>query len=137
MNAAPQNESNQNKDFQLGLLNFVHLLVMVDGVIDQRETKAILAIKEEENISDQVFNDFNKSLLSKTERQIYVDAVDRLNRCTEEEKLCAFVHLHRLSEADENIDVKEVRFMLYSLKAAKIDIEDVVLSARMSKAARV
>lgn len=135
MNAMRQNESNQNIDFQLGLLHFVHLLVMVDGSLDQRETIAIHTIKIEEDIPDWLYTQFHESLLKKTDRQIYVEGVDMLNRCTEEEKLCAFVHLHRLSEADNNIDVREVRFLLYSLKATKIAYEDVELSTRMSKAA--
>ena len=40
----------QSENFQLGLLHMVHLLVTVDGHIDDRERAAILAIKKEENI---------------------------------------------------------------------------------------
>ena len=40
----------QSENFQLGLLDMVHLLVTVDGHIDDRERAAILAIKKEENI---------------------------------------------------------------------------------------
>lgn len=126
-----QNESNQNIDFQLGLLHFVHLLVMVDGSLDPRESIASQNIMAEENIPDWVFTEFKTSLFNKTERQIYVEGVDMLNRCTEEEKLCAFIHLHRLSEADDNIDIREVRFLLYSLKATKIAFEDAKLNNRI------
>lgn len=135
MNVLRQNQPLQNMEFHLGLLHFVHLLVMVDGLIDQREKDAMLRIKLEENIPDWLFDDFDASISHKTERQIYDEGVDMLNHCTEEEKLCAFVHLYRLSESDDNIHVKEVRFLLYSLKATKIAFEDVVLSTRMSKAA--
>jgi hypothetical protein len=134
-------ESQQNKTgsihniaFQVGLLHFVHLLVMVDGSIDQREKAAVRKIKLEEKISDWVFDDFEESVIEKTEREIFEEGVELLNRCTEEERLIAFVHLYRLSEADDSIHVKEVRFLLYSLKATKIEFEDVELSARMSKA---
>ena len=134
MKALRERESNQSTDFQLGLLHFVHLLVMVDGEIDQREKAAIRKIKLEEKIPDWIFDDFEESVQEKSERQIYEEGVDMLNRCTEEEKLCAFVHLYRLSEADNYVHVKEVRLLLYSIKATKIEFADVVLSARMSKA---
>lgn len=134
MSALLDTKTNTNINFQLGLLHFVHLLVIVDGSIDQREKIAIRKIKLEEKINDWVFDDFEESLPRKTERQIYEEGVEMLNRCTEEEKLCAFVHLHRLAEADENIHEKEVKFLLYSLKATNVAYEDVELSARMSKA---
>jgi hypothetical protein len=134
MNAVRETTANPNADFQIGLLHFVHLLVMVDGAIDQREKAAIRKIKLEEKIPDWIFDDFEESVPEKSERQIYEEGVEMLNRCTEEEKLTAFVHLYRLSEADNNIHVKEIRLLLYSLKATRISFEDVELSARMSKA---
>lgn len=108
-----------NITFQVGLLHFVHLLAMVDGSIDQREKAAIRKIKLEEKIPDWVFDDFEESLFQRTEREIFEEGVELLNRCSEEERLTAFVHLYRLSEADDSIHVKEVRFLLYSLKATK------------------
>ncbi len=134
MKAWSEMETKQNIDFQLGLLHFVHLLVMVDGAIDQREKAAIRKIKLEEKIPDWVFDDFEETVADKTEREIYEDGIALLNRCNEEEKLCAFVHLYRLAEADDAVHVREVRFLLYSLKATKIEFEDVELSARMHKA---
>lgn len=125
---------NTNIDFQLGLLHFVHLLVNVDGRIDDREKTAILAIKEEEKIADSVFQDFEKYVLANSEQEIYDRGVELLNKCTEEEKICAFVHLYRLSEADTSISNKEVRFLIYGLKLTHIDFEDVILSASMAKA---
>ena len=125
---------NANIDFQLGLLHFVHLLVNVDGRIDDREKTAILAIKEEERIPDSAFQDFEKYVLSNSEQEIYDKGVELLNKCTEEEKICAFVHLYRLSEADTSISNKEVRFLIYGLKLTHIDFEDVILSASMAKA---
>ena len=123
-----------NIAFQVGLLHFVHLLVMADGDIDTREKAAIRKIKLEEKIPDWVFEDFEESLPYKTGQQMYDEGVTLLNSCTEEERLTAFVHLYRLSEADDNIHEKEVRFLLYSLNATNIQYADVVLGARMSKA---
>ena len=123
-----------NIDFQLGLLHFVHLLVNVDGRIDEREKAAILAIRAEEKIPDSVFQDFEKYVLSSTEQEVYGRGIELLNTCTEEEKICAFVHLYRLAEADTSISNKEVRFLIYGLKLTHIDFEDVILSASLTKA---
>jgi uncharacterized tellurite resistance protein B-like protein len=119
-------------NFQLGLLHFVHLLVTVDGHIDDRERAAILEIKKEESISDKVFNDFERKSEVASEAEIYTDGIEYLSSCSDDEKLAAFVHLYRLAEADTSISNKEVRFLLYGLKATKISFEDVVLTAGMS-----
>ena len=126
--------SSINIHYQLGLLHFVHLLVMADGELDTREKAAIRKIKLEEKIPDWVFDDFEESIPHKTGRQIYDEGLEMLNSCNEEEKLCAFVHLYRLSEADEYIHEKEIKFLLYSLKDTRVEFADVVLGARMSKA---
>ena len=46
--------THQTLNYQLGLLHFVHLLVMVDGVIDERERKAVQAILSEEQVPERV-----------------------------------------------------------------------------------
>ena len=126
--------SNQNQNYQLGLLHFAHLLITVDGFIDDREKSAINGLMKEEKIPEQVYSDFQKSLKSKTEREVYENGVNLLSMCSDEEKLSALVHLYRLSESDDNVHIKEVRLLLYSLKATNVEFEDVVLSARMLKA---
>jgi uncharacterized tellurite resistance protein B-like protein len=124
---------NANVNFQLGLLHFVHLLANVDGVVDERERKAMWSIKDEEKIADSVFHEFEQRIATEKEQDIYKEGVDLLNSCSEEERLCAFVHLYRLAEADENIHIREVRLLLYGIKEAKIEFEDVLMSARLAK----
>ncbi len=121
-----------SRDFHLGLLHFVHLLVTVDGHIDDRERAAIQSIKKEENIPDSTFEEFEKKAETASEQEIYEDGINHLTTCADEEKLAAFVHLYKLAEADKNITNKEVRFLLYGVKATKISFEDVVLTAGMS-----
>jgi uncharacterized tellurite resistance protein B-like protein len=123
---------NQNTNFQLGLLHFAHLLMNADGTIDDREKKALQKIKSDEKISDKVFNFFQETVVGRVERDIYEDGVELLNKCTEEERLTAFVHLYQLVNSDQSIHEKEVRLLLYSLKATNIAFEDVKLSARLS-----
>lgn len=128
------NYQKQNMDFQLGLLHFVHLLVTVDGHIDEREKQTIYSIKNEESISAKLFQLFMESINSKTEREVFAEGLDRLNRCNDEERLCAFVHLYHLAQADEHLDVKEIKLLLYSLDQTKIDFDDVVLAAQLAMA---
>jgi len=126
--------ANQNQDYQMGLLHFAHLLVTVDGYIDDREKSAINSLLKEEQIPEEVYNDFQKMVKTKSEKELYDRGVKLLSNCSEEEKLSALVHLYRLSEIDNNVHVKEVRLLLYSLKATNVEFEDVVLSAKMLKA---
>jgi hypothetical protein len=126
--------SNQNQNYQLGLLHFAHLLVTVDGFIDDREKHAINSLMKEEKIPENVYADFQKSVNSKSEKDVYDRGVKLLSLCSDDEKLSALVHLYRLSEIDDNVHVKEVRLLLYSLKATNVEFEDVVLSAKMLKA---
>lgn len=130
------NYQRQNMDFQLGLLHFVHLLVTVDGHIDEREKETIYSIKREESISGKLFQFFMDSITTKTEREVFAEGLDRLNRCDDEERLCAFVHLYQLAQADDHLDVKEIKLLLYSLDQTKIDFDDVVLAAQLAMAQR-
>lgn len=122
----------ENLNYQLGLLHLINLLINVDGKIDDSERKAIHAIKEEENISDTVYQEFQNRLATMTEQETYAKAIEYLTSCTDEERLAAFVHLYKLAQADASISNKEVKFLLYGLKLNNLSFEDVVLSAGLS-----
>ncbi len=122
----------ENIDFQLGLLNLLHLIVNVDGTVDEREREAMKRIREEEQIPDSVFQEFQERLTKTSEEKIYEQGLAHLAKCTDEERLTAFVHLYRLAEADKNISSKEIRFLFYGLKETKLNFEDVILSAGMT-----
>jgi uncharacterized tellurite resistance protein B-like protein len=118
------------KDYHLGLLFMVHLLMSSDGDVSIDEEKAWDIIRKKEGISDEVFAGFRRSLDSKKEREIYQTGIDHLNLCTNEQKLDAFAHLYHLSEADGNVHVKEVRLLLYSIRMTGIEFNDVVEHAK-------
>jgi len=113
----------ENLNYQLGLLHLINLLINVDGKIDETERLAIINIRNEENINDALYNEFETSLTNLTEQEIYAKAIEHLTACSDEERLAAFVHLYKLAQADSSISNKEVRFLLYGL----------VLSAGMSE----
>lgn len=119
-----------NKNYQLGLLYLVHLIISSDGVVSEGEKKALIEIKKKEGISDEVFREFNQVLLIKKEKEIYQNGIHLINQCNEAEKLRAFVTLYKISEADGNVHVKEVRLLLYSIKMTGIEFDDVVARAK-------
>lgn len=118
-----------NTDYKLGLLYLVHLLVSVDGNIDEHEREAIRKICESEKINEDLFARFQADVAAKKERDVYQAGIEHISKCSDEERLRAFSILYRLSEADGRIHVKEVRLLLYSIKTSGLEFEDVVKAA--------
>lgn len=123
----------QNKNYHLGILYLMRLLINADGVVENSENDALNNVKKFENIPQGTLVEFEKEVLSKDEKQIYQTGIDSLNKCSDEEKLDAFVHLYKMSEADGRVHVKEVRLLLYSIKMAKLEFNDVVAKAKQVK----
>lgn len=118
-----------NKNYQLGLLYLVHLLMSADGVVDENEIRALEAIKVKETIPDDTFNEFKKIIAEMKGRDIYQNGIEYINQCSDEEKLKAFVILYKMSEVDGRVHVKEVRLLLYCIKVTGIEFDDVVAKA--------
>ena len=119
-----------NKNYQFGLLYFIHLLISADGIADRNEIDALCKIKIRENISDDAFQEFEETKKTQTEREIYQSGMDHLTKCTDLEKLKVFATLYRLSEVDGRVHTKEIRLLLYSIKTAGIEFNEVVEFAR-------
>ena len=124
---------NTNKNYQLGLLSLVHLLMNADGVIDDNEKQALVRLKLSEQIPDDVFDEFTDGVKLKKQRAIYEQGIHLINQCNDQEKLKAFVHLYKMTEVDGHIHVKEVRLLLYSIKMVNIEFSDVVELANNTK----
>lgn len=120
------------RDYHLGLLYLVHLLIGIDGIVDENEQKQLLKIRDTEGISADVFEEFIDQVKQRKNRDIYQLGIEYINRCSDEKKLDAFVHLYKMSEADGTVHVKEVRLLLYSIKQASIEFSDVVARAAKS-----
>jgi uncharacterized tellurite resistance protein B-like protein len=118
-----------NKNYQLGLLYLVHLLVSADGVVDEKELAALDKIKTKEKIPDEVFGQFKTDITVKKERDIYQSGLEYLSQCTNQERLQAFAILYKMSEVDGRVHVKEVRLLLYSTKMTGVEFDDVVEKA--------
>ena len=114
------------ENYHLGLLYLVHLLVSSDGFVDENELYALNQLKSREKIPDKLFKKFEKDVGSKKEREIYETGLKYINQCTDKEKMRAFVILYKMSEVDGWIHVKEVRLLLYSIRLAGIEFDNVV-----------
>ena len=126
----------QNKNYHLGLLYLIRLLINADGVVESSENETLKKVKKHESIPEGTLVEFEKDVINKREREVYQTGIDYLNRCTEEEKLNAFVHLYKMSEADGRVHVKEVRLLLYSIRQANIEFNEVVAKAKQLKYAQ-
>lgn len=118
--------------YHSALLYLTHLLVSADGTIDDHEVKALELIRRRENISQAFFDDFVLGIRGKRERELFQVGVDNVNRCSEDEKLRVFVTLYKLAEVDGRVHLKEIKLLLYALRLAKIEFEDVVTKALAS-----
>jgi hypothetical protein len=65
-----------NKNYQLGLLYLVKLLIDADGIADEKELEALRLIKKHEQISDDVFREFEAGFQQFNERKVYDTGLD-------------------------------------------------------------
>ena len=119
-----------SENYHNGLLYLAHLVISADGIIDESELKALETIKEKEEIPYNVFAAYKSEVSQMREREIYQKAIDLISTCEDDERLRAFCWLYRISEVDGSVHVKEVRFLLYSVKRANVEFDDVVAAAK-------
>ena len=119
-----------NRDYHLGLLYFVHLLIDADGVMDERELEALKIVREREMIPGPVVEEFERNVRRKSEHDIYRTGLEFIDRCSHQEKLSIFSTLYKLSEVDGRVHTKEIRLLLYSLRDAGMNFDEVVNSTR-------
>jgi uncharacterized tellurite resistance protein B-like protein len=112
--------------YKNSLLLLSYLIANVDGILDIQEKIAVKKICEFENISEESLNTFVEKIPSVSERAVYDMGIDEISECTDDEKIRIFAWLHRISEVDGDVHIKEVRFLLYSIKKAGIEFNDVI-----------
>ena len=112
--------------FQNSLMLLSYLIMNADGVLDDLELEAIRKICEFENISDETKIAFFNGIASLSEKEVYYKGLEEVSYCNDEDKIRVFAWLHRISEIDGAVHVKEVRFLMYSMRKAGIEFEDVL-----------
>ncbi|MCA6432718.1 MAG: hypothetical protein IM574_03835, partial [Cytophagales bacterium] len=81
------------RDYHLGLLYLVHLLIGIDGIVDENEQRQLLKIRDAEGVAADVFEEFENQVKQMKNRDIYQLGIEFINKCSDEKKLDAFVHL--------------------------------------------
>jgi hypothetical protein len=114
---------------QQALLYLTYLLVYSDGEFDEHERLAIKYICEKEGIPESDYKEFLKDCHEKSERTLFENGVDLVEKCSYDDKIGIFVWLYKLSEVDGTVHAKEVRFLLYSLRRASVDFDRVKAAA--------
>jgi hypothetical protein len=120
-------------NYHKGLLFVTYLLINSDKEISDNELYYLHKMRVEEGISDDVFTEHFKSLLGKDEREIYQIGIDAINLCSDDQKVKAFTLLYQMALSDKVLRVKEVRFILYAIKLAQVDINTIVERAHKKK----
>ncbi|MCB0505906.1 MAG: TerB family tellurite resistance protein [Cyclobacteriaceae bacterium] len=119
----------QNNYFE-ALLYMLRVIVYADGIFDDEEIKAIKEICNREKISDEYYRNFVESTRGFSEKQMYQTGIDLVQVCTLDEQLKIFAWLYKIAEVDGKVHVKEVRFLLYSLRHTDIEFAHVEAKAK-------
>jgi len=109
-----------------GLLLLAYLITAADGILDDLEKQALEKIAQHEGIDLQHLENFIKYAKALPEKSVYNQGLDELAECSADQKLRAFCWLYRLSEVDGEVHVKEVRFLMYSLRQAGLELDEVI-----------
>ena len=107
------------------LLLLLRVIVFADGIFDKEEENAIKEICKIEEISDEYYQDFCDRAEKMSEKDMYLNGIDKVHVCSMEDQLKVFVWLYKIAEVDGKVHVKEVRFLLYSIRHADIEFEQV------------
>jgi uncharacterized tellurite resistance protein B-like protein len=116
--------------YHAGLLYLIHLLMGVDGDINETELVALKKVRDHEKIPDPLYADFEKNVRTLREREIYNRGIAFINQCTRDERLNIFATLYKMSEVDGRVHRKEIKLLLYSIETAGIEFDEVVNAAK-------
>ncbi len=111
------------------LLLLLRVIVFADGVFDKEEENAIKEICGIEGISEEYYQNFCERAEKMSEKEMYLSGIDKVHACSLNEQLNVFVWLYKIAEVDGKVHVKEVRFLLYSIRHANIEFDQVEAAA--------
>ncbi len=115
----------EKNTYKEALLLLLRVIVFADGVFDKEEENAIKEVCQLESISDEYYQDFCNRAEKMSEKEMYLNGIDKVHICTLDEQLKVFVWLYKIAEVDGKVHVKEVRFLLYSIRHADIEFDQV------------
>jgi hypothetical protein len=104
-----------NDHYNKGLLFLTYILISSDKEISDNELYYLHKMRVEEGMTDDTFAEYFKSLIGKSEEEIYQIGIDSLNFCSDELKYRAFSKLNQMALSDKVLSAKEVRFIFYAI----------------------
>lgn len=115
----------ETNNYNEALLFLLRVVVYADGVFDEDESAAINEICLIEEIANDYYADFCERVKNFSEKDMYIKGIDHVHECSPDEQLKIFVWLYKMAEVDGTIHVKEVRFLLYSIRQSDIEFDRV------------
>lgn len=112
--------------YNKGLLFLTYLLISSDKEISDNELYYLHKMRVEEGMTDDTFVEYFKSLIGKSEKEIYQIGIESLNLCPDELKIKAFTRLYQMALSDKVLRTKEVRFILYAIKLSRMEVDAVI-----------
>jgi len=116
----------ENSLFKKGLLYLLYSVSLADGVHDKMEKIAIENIRKNEKIPQHIYKKFMSDINVDRDEELYRKGITSILKCGRKEKVRAMAWVHKLIEADGHFHIKEARFLLYSIAALDIDVDEVM-----------
>ena len=120
----------QENAYHYGILYMIHLIIAADDVIDAGELKALETVIKTEGMDADIYRKFIDETAEMSEKEIFHKGIDIISSCSREQMIRAFAWLMKISESDGHVHVKEIRFLLYSVKKAGIGFNEVVAESK-------
>ena len=120
--------------YQNSLLLLSYLVINADGKLEKSEIEALKKICEFEDIDESLMTSFLEKVQLMPEKDVYQTGIDEISSCSDPEKIKIFSWLYKISESDGKVDAREVRFLLYAVRSAGIEFDQVMDYARMKPA---
>jgi hypothetical protein len=121
--------------YHKGLFFITYLLLNSDNEINDNELFYLHKMRVEEGMSDATFAEHFKSIIGKSEHEIYQIGIDSLNLCPEELKIRAFAILYNMAFTENVVRPREVRLLLYAMNFTQMDLDKVLFSLRYKNVA--
>jgi hypothetical protein len=113
-------------NYHKGLLFVTYLLINSDKEISDNEMYYLHKMRVEEGMSDRMFAEHFKSLIGKSEEEIYQIGIDSLNHCPYKYKVRAISKLYNMALTDKVLRTREIRFILYAIKLSHLEVDSVI-----------
>ena len=112
--------------YQKSLIYLTYSVIRSDGEVHFSETNALNKLLFHEGISLSDHEQFLDEINPLTAQDVFNTGLNTIKECTVEEQKKVLAWIYTLVEADDNVDVREARFLLYAINATNLDLETII-----------